>query len=63
MIDVDVDAAAAVTADELRIAAAHLHNGSEEGPEGPWMLLPLDDDVLIHFVNKLHCDRSAHFER
>ena len=39
-----------------RVSAATLHNNSEEGPEGPWVLLPLADDVLLHFVNKLHSD-------
>ena len=40
-----------------RVAAAALHNDSEEGPEGPQVLLPLADDVLVHFVNRLHSDR------
>ena len=39
-----------------RVAAAALHNNSEEGPEGPQVLLPLADDVLVHFVNELHSD-------
>ena len=40
-----------------RVAASDLHNNSEEGPDGPWLLLPLADDVLVHFVSKLHSER------
>ena len=39
-----------------RVAAAALHN-DDAGPEGPEVLLPLADDVLVHFVNRLHSDR------
>ena len=39
-----------------RVAAAALHN-DDSGPGGPEVLLPLADDVLVHFVNRLHSDR------
>ena len=39
-----------------RVAAAILHN-DDDGPDGPMVLLPLPDDVLSHFINKLHSDR------
>ena len=39
-----------------RVAAAVLHN-DDSGPNGPEVLLPLADDVLVYFVNKLHGDR------
>ena len=39
-----------------RAAAAVLHNDAV-GPEGPQLLLPLADDVLVHFIDKLHSDR------
>ena len=51
-------AGAAYAADLVsnRVAAAVLHN-DDAGPNGPEVLLPLADDVLVHFVNKLHSDR------
>ena len=39
-----------------RVAAAALHN-DDAWPGGPEVLLPLADDVLVHFVNRLHSDR------
>ena len=39
-----------------RVAAAALHNDAV-GPDGPQLLLPLADDVLVHFIDKLHSDR------
>ena len=39
-----------------RVAAAALHN-DDAGPGGPEVLLPLADDVLVHFINRLHSDR------
>ena len=39
-----------------RIAAAALHN-DDDGPNGPEVLLPLADDVLVHFVNRIYSDR------
>ena len=39
-----------------RVAAAALHN-DDSSPGGPEVLLPLADDVLVHFINKLHSDR------
>ena len=39
-----------------RVAAAALHNGGEEGPDAPWILLPLDDALLTHFVNRVHSE-------
>ena len=52
-------AAHAVVREQIRVrlAAAASHNTREEGPEGPLVLLPLADDVLVHFINKLHSDR------
>ena len=41
-----------------RVAAAALHN-DDVGPEGPEVLLPLADDVLVHFIDKLHSDRCV----
>ena len=51
-------AAAAYAAARVRnrVSAAALHN-DDAGPEGPEVLLPLADDVLVHFVNRLHSDR------
>ena len=41
-----------------RVAAATVHNNSEEGPEGPRRLLPqLLSDVLVVIANMLHSDR------
>ena len=39
-----------------RVAAAALHN-NDDGPDGPEVLLPLADDVLVHFVNRIDSDR------
>ena len=40
-----------------RMAAAVLRN-DDARPDGPEVLLPLADDVLVHFVNRIHsCDR------
>ena len=39
-----------------RVAAAILHN-DDGGEEGPAVLLPLPDDILVHSINRLHCDR------
>ena len=40
-----------------RVADAALHNTSEEGPDGPLVLLSLIDDVLVHFIDRLRSDR------
>ena len=39
-----------------RVAAAALHN-DDSCPGGPEVLLPLADDVLVHFITRLHSDR------
>ena len=42
----------------LRVAAAARHNSCEEGADGPRVLLPLGNCMLVDFfINRLHSDR------